>query len=74
MNLEFSPEDLAFRDEVRAFIDENYPAHLKGKRVNEDSFQKEDYTAWHRILAKKGWIAPSWPKEFGGTDWTPTQK
>jgi alkylation response protein AidB-like acyl-CoA dehydrogenase len=74
MNLDFSPEDLAFRDEVRAFIDENYPAHLKGKRVNEDSFQKEDYTSWHRILAKKGWIAPSWPKEFGGTDWTPTQK
>jgi alkylation response protein AidB-like acyl-CoA dehydrogenase len=74
MNLDFSPEDLAFRDEVRAFIDENYPAHLKGKRVNEDSFQKEDYTAWHRILAEKGWIAPSWPKEFGGTDWTPTQK
>jgi hypothetical protein len=74
MNLDFSPEDLAFRDEVRVFIDENYPAHLKGKRVNEDSFQKEDYTAWHRILAKKGWIAPSWPKEFGGTDWTPTQK
>jgi len=74
MNLDFSPEDLAFRDEVRAFIDENYPADLKGKRVNEDSFQKEDYTSWHRILAKKGWIAPSWPKEFGGTDWTPTQK
>src|SRR5580658_8882248 len=74
MNLDFSPEDLAFRDEVRAFIDENYPAHLRGKRVNEDSFQKEDYTAWHRILAAKGWIAPSWPTQYGGTGWSPSQK
>jgi hypothetical protein len=74
MNLDFSPEDLAFREEVRAFIEQNYPAHLRGKQINEDSFQKEDYIAWHKVLAKKGWIAPSWPKEFGGTDWTPTQK
>ena len=74
MDLDFSPEDLAFREEVRAFIDQNYPAHLRGKQINEDSFQKEDYIAWHKVLAKKGWIAPSWPKEFGGTDWTPTQK
>jgi alkylation response protein AidB-like acyl-CoA dehydrogenase len=74
MDLDFSPEDLAFRGEVRAFIDQNYPAHLRGKQINEDSFQKEDYIAWHKVLAKKGWIAPSWPNEFGGTDWTPTQK
>jgi alkylation response protein AidB-like acyl-CoA dehydrogenase len=74
MDLDFSPEDLAFRGEVRAFIEQNYPDHLRGKHVNEDSFQKEDYVSWHRILAKKGWIAPSWPKEFGGTGWTPTQK
>jgi alkylation response protein AidB-like acyl-CoA dehydrogenase len=74
MDLDFSPEDLAFREEVRAFIDQNYPAHLRGKQINEDSFQKEDYIAWHKVLAKKGWIAPSWPKEFGGTEWTATQK
>ncbi|HZC16534.1 MAG TPA: acyl-CoA dehydrogenase family protein [Caulobacteraceae bacterium] len=74
MDLDFSPEDLAFREEVRAFIEQNYPDHLRGKHVNEDSFQKEDYVSWHRILAKKGWIAPSWPKEFGGANWTPTQK
>src|SRR5690606_31495512 len=35
---------------------------------------KEDMLSWHRILARKGWVAPSWPKEYGGTDWTPTQK
>jgi alkylation response protein AidB-like acyl-CoA dehydrogenase len=74
MDLNFSPEDLAFRDEVRAFIQENYPARLKGRAINEDAFEKEDYLAWHRVLAKKGWVAPSWPTELGGTGWTPTQK
>jgi alkylation response protein AidB-like acyl-CoA dehydrogenase len=74
MNLDFSPEELAFRQEARVFIEQNYPAHLRGKQINEDSFQKEDYIAWHKVLAKKGWIAPSWPKEFGGTGWSPTQK
>ena len=35
---------------------------------------REDYLSWHRILAKRGWSAISWPKEWGGTGWTPTQK
>ncbi len=74
MNLDFSPEDLAFREEARAFIAENYPPALREKQHSEDALGREDYLSWHRILAKKGWVAPSWPKEWGGTDWTPTQK
>ena len=74
MNLEFSPEDLAFRDEVRAFIEQNYPESLRGKQDEGDDLTKEDFLAWHKVLAKKGWVAPSWPKEWGGTDWTSTQK
>jgi alkylation response protein AidB-like acyl-CoA dehydrogenase len=74
MNLEFSPEDLAFRDEVRAYIAEHYPERLRGKQVGDETFDKEDYLAWHRALAEKGWIAPSWPEAHGGTGWTPTQK
>ena len=74
MNLDFSPEDLAFRDEVRAFIAENYPAGLHEKQTSEDALSKEDYLSWHKVLAKKGWVAPGWPKELGGTGWTPTQK
>ena len=74
MNLEFSPEDLAFRDEVRTFIEQNYPESLRGKQDEGDELSKEDYLAWHKVLAKKGWVAPSWPKEWGGTDWTSTQK
>ncbi|MFZ4608120.1 MAG: acyl-CoA dehydrogenase family protein, partial [Caulobacter sp.] len=74
MNLEFSPEDLAFRDEVRTFIEQNYPESLRGKQDEGDELSKEDFLAWHKVLAKKGWVAPSWPKEWGGTDWTSTQK
>jgi alkylation response protein AidB-like acyl-CoA dehydrogenase len=74
MNLDFSPEDNAFRDEVRTFLAENYPAALREKQGGEEALSKEDYFSWHRILAKKGWAVPSWPVEWGGTGWTPTQK
>ena len=74
MNLDFSPEDNAFRAEARAFLAENYPKALRDKQERGETLGKEDYLSWHRILAKKGWSAPSWPKEWGGTDWTPTQK
>ncbi len=74
MDLDFSPEDAAFREEARAFIAENYPQALREKQARGEDLGKEDFLSWHRILAAKGWSAPSWPKEFGGTDWTPTQK
>ncbi len=74
MNLEFSPEEIAFRDEVRTFIAENYPAELRGKQDEGDELSKEDFLSWHKVLAKKGWVAPAWPVEYGGTGWTPTQR
>jgi alkylation response protein AidB-like acyl-CoA dehydrogenase len=74
MNLAFSPEEVAFRDEVRAFIAENYPAHLRAKQDEGEELGKEDMLAWHKILAKKGWSAPAWPTQYGGTGWTATQR
>ena len=74
MNLDFSAEENAFRAEVRAFIEGNYPAELRAKEAAGEPLAKADYLAWHKVLARKGWIAPSWPRELGGTDWTPTQK
>jgi alkylation response protein AidB-like acyl-CoA dehydrogenase len=73
MNLDFSPEEIAFRDEVRAFIKDNYPAHLRDVE-SRDKMTKEDFLAWHKILHKRGWVAPAWPKEYGGTGWTSTQR
>ncbi len=74
MNLDFSAEDLAFRDEVRSFIADSYPATLRGKQDEGDELTKEDFLAWHKVLAKKGWVAPAWPVEYGGTGWTSTQR
>ncbi len=74
MDLEFAPEDVAFRDEVRIFIAENYPKALRGKQDEGDELSKDDFLAWHRILAAKGWIAPAWPVEYGGPGWTATQR
>lgn len=73
MNLEFSPEEIAFRDEVRAFIRENYPKELVGL-ANREDLTREQFLAWHKILGKKGWPAPAWPKKYGGTGWTSTQR
>lgn len=73
MNLEYSPEEIAFRDEVRTFIDENYPKELQGFGSRED-LSRDDMLAWHKILGKKGWSAPAWPEKYGGTGWTSTQR
>ena len=74
MQLEFSPEELAFQQEVRTFIAENYPENLRSVQDEGHDLSKEDFLSWHRILAKKGWIAPAWPVEYGGTGWTATQR
>jgi alkylation response protein AidB-like acyl-CoA dehydrogenase len=74
MDLEFSPEDIAFREEARQFIAENYPASLRGKQDEGEELAKEDFLSWHRVLAKKGWVAPAWPKEYGGPGWTTVQR
>ena len=74
MQLEFSPEEIAFQKEVRTFIAENYPQNLRSVQDEGHDLTKEDFLSWHRILAKKGWIAPAWPVEYGGPGWTPTQR
>ena len=73
MNLEFTPEEIEFRKEVRAFIEENYPKELVGTGTRED-LSREQFLAWHKILGKKGWSVPAWPEKYGGTGWTSTQK
>jgi alkylation response protein AidB-like acyl-CoA dehydrogenase len=65
MELALSPEDAAFRDEVRAFIAENHPAEMRVANPETD-LSKEQMLLWHRVLHRKGLIAPLWPKEYGG--------
>ncbi len=74
MDLSFSKEELAFRDEVRTFFKENVPADIRQKLIEGRHSSKEDLVTWTRILNKKGWAVPHWPKEYGGTGWTPVQQ
>ncbi|MFN0300565.1 MAG: acyl-CoA dehydrogenase family protein [Burkholderiales bacterium] len=74
MDLNYSAGELAFRDEVRAWLAGNLPNDLRNKVTSYDHLSREDLLQWHKILAKKGWIAPAWPKEWGGNDWTVVQR
>jgi alkylation response protein AidB-like acyl-CoA dehydrogenase len=74
MDLSFSPEEQAFRDEVRAWLRANLPQDLREKVENYQHLSKDDLMRWHRILANKGWIVPAWPKEWGGTGWNLVQR
>lgn len=71
MDIALAAEDLAFRDEVCNFLDTEFDAemqaHLKSKGTT-------GMVAWQRKLHAKGWVAPNWPEEHGGTGWTATQK
>jgi alkylation response protein AidB-like acyl-CoA dehydrogenase len=73
MDLNFTPEELAFRDEVRAFLREQLPADIAQRIKSGLSIRAEDYTRWQKALFKRGWGAPTWPKQFGGTGWNPVQ-
>jgi len=74
VDLSFSPQEEAFRQEVRSFIRDNLPANLKGKVRRGDLESKEDFLTWHRILYSRGWVAPAWPEDYGGPGWTVTQR
>ena len=73
MELSLSREDAAFRDAVRTFIAENYPQEMRVANPETD-LTKEQMLLWHRILHRQGWIAPLWPKEYGGPGWSITQR
>lgn len=74
MDLTFTQQNEEFRDEIRTFLDEHWPLEKRQDKAAQVGDSPEEYVAWHKTLANKGWIAPSWPKEYGGTGWTPTQK
>ncbi len=74
MELVLSPEDEAFRQEVRAFLAANLPADIAAKSGSGFRLAKNDHVRWQKILHAKGWIAPNWPVELGGTGWTAMQK
>ena len=76
MDLDLTPDDLAFQDEVRAFLAENLTAELRQAGARQTSvFVEPRYSlVWQRILHARGWAAPSWPRAYGGPGWSETQR
>ncbi|HET8880871.1 MAG TPA: acyl-CoA dehydrogenase family protein [Solimonas sp.] len=74
MDLAFSAEDLAFRDDVRGFLRDHLPAGLARRESQGFHLSRAEVADWQRTLYAKGWVAPNWPKEFGGTGWNAIRK
>jgi alkylation response protein AidB-like acyl-CoA dehydrogenase len=74
LNADFTAEELAFQEEVRTFLQQEFPQEFKAKVDAGIRLTKEETVRWQKILYKKGWAAPNWPAEYGGTGWTATQK
>ena len=74
MNLEFSDQEKAFRQEVRDFIRDNLPQNTRRRMEEGRALSKSDIVDWQRILNKKKWATPSWPSEWGGPDWSVVQR
>ena len=73
MDLNFSAAENAFRQEVRDFLRTQLPAPIRHKISNGLHLARDEHVAWQRTLHARGWGGPSWPKEFGGTGWTPSE-
>lgn len=74
MDLSFSPEDEAFRAEVRDFLATDLdPAVAEKVRLGR-ALSKEEMETWHARLNARGWLAQNWPKEFGGAEWSAVQR
>jgi len=75
MDLAFSPEELTFRDEVRAWIEQAYDADLRRQMSQSKNgyLDKAGQVKWQKKLAEKGWVAPGWPAQYGGPTWTSSQ-
>ena len=74
MDLRFTLEEIAFRDEVRAFIRDNLPEDIRDKLQEGHPADKSDIVRWQKVLNQKGWAAYTWPKAWGGPGWTAVQR
>jgi alkylation response protein AidB-like acyl-CoA dehydrogenase len=74
MDLSFTAEENAFREEVRTFLRERLPLQLSERVRRGAPLSKVDIEEWHAILHSRGWLANHWPEEFGGPGWSVVQR
>nr|WP_174822949.1 acyl-CoA dehydrogenase family protein [Ruegeria arenilitoris] len=72
--MNYTDEEKAFRDEVRAFLAEKLPKEISDKIRAGRNIGKEGYEWWHATLNERGWLNFNWPKEFGGAEWNAVQR
>ena len=69
MDLNYTREEQAFREEARSFVRDNLPKDIADKVLHHKRLVKDDWVRWQKILYNKGWVAPNSPKEYGGCAW-----
>ncbi len=74
MDLNFTPQEEAFRAEVQAFLKDKLPARIAAKVKAGQRLTKADQDEWHAILNERGWLANHWPQEYGGPGWGAVEK
>jgi len=74
MNVTFSAEELEFRSGVRDYFENEFPQDILEKQRQAIPLTRDDIVRWHKNIYEKGWAAPNWPQEYGGTGWSSVQK
>ena len=74
MDLNFTSEELAFREKIRGWVAEHLPKDISHKVHNALRLSRDDMQRWAQILGKQGWLGWGWPKEFGGPGWNAIQR
>jgi alkylation response protein AidB-like acyl-CoA dehydrogenase len=74
MDLNFTAQEQAFRDEVRQFLATQLPARIAAKVKHGLRITRDDMAEWHARLNARGWLASHWPREYGGTGWTSVER
>ena len=74
MDIDYTPEQRAFRDKVRTFLADKLDPALQRKVKNDQPLSKADIQNWQRVLHEQGWGAPAWPVEYGGTGWNAVER
>ncbi len=74
MDITFTAGEIAFQNEVRAFFDDDYPQDILEKNRDRQTISAEDMVRSQKALYARGWIAPNWPVEYGGTGWSPSER
>ena len=73
MDLSFTPEEIAFRDEARRFFRSYIPQSIRDKVAEGEGLTRDDMITSQRILNARGWATVNWPVQWGGQDWSPVQ-